>query len=129
LILIVTLVDIAGYFFVFAIFRLITHLPFLEGATSRDALIEQGPDSDHVLFPVDTVRMNDVRRVCDFLATDVFRMMKPGLATIFFAVGLMPTVVCAATAKEYSRPLTRPPKTHPVAVVVHTVAPRELVTT
>jgi hypothetical protein len=44
--------------------------------------------------------MNDVRRVLDLRTTDVFRTMKPGLATIFFAVGLMPTVVCAATAKE-----------------------------
>jgi hypothetical protein len=98
--LIVTLVDIAGYFFVFATFNVITHVPFFEGATSRDVLMLHGPDSDHVLFPVETVRINVVRRVCDFLATDVFRTMKPGLATIFFAVGLMPTVVCAATAKE-----------------------------
>jgi hypothetical protein len=100
LILIVTLVDIAGYFLVFATFNVMTHLPFFDGATRREALIEQGPDSDHVLFPVETVRMNDVRRVLDLRTTDVFRTMKPGLATIFFAVGLMPTVVCAATAKE-----------------------------
>jgi hypothetical protein len=88
-----------------------------------------GPDSDHVLFPVETVRMNVDKSVRDFLATDVFRTMKPGLATIAVVAGLVPTVVCAATVKEYSRPLTRPPTTHPVAVVVHTVAPREFVTT
>lgn len=127
--LIVTLVDIAGYNFVFATFSRITHVPFLDGATSRDALIEQGPDSDHVLFPVETVRMNVVRRVFDRRATDVFRTMKPGLATIAVDAGLIPTVVCAATEKEYSLPLTRPSTTHPVAVVVHTVAPRESVTT
>jgi hypothetical protein len=125
----VTLVDIAGYFLVFATFNVMTHLPFFDGATRREALIEQGPDSDHVLFPVETVRMNDVRRVLDLRTTDVFRTMKPGRATIAAVAGLVPTVVCAATAKEYSRPLTRPPTTHPVAVVVHTVAPRELVTT
>lgn len=124
-----TLVDIAGYFFVFATFRLITQVPFFDGATSRDALIEQGPDSDHVLFPVETVRKNVVSRVCDFRATDVFKTTKPGLATIADEAGLTPTVVCAATEKEYSLPLTRPSTTHPVAVVVHTVTPRESVTT
>ena len=92
-------------------------------------MIEQGPDSDHVLLPVETVRIKDVRRVLDFRATDVFRTRKPGRATIAAVAGLVPTVVCAATAKEYSLPLTRPSTTHPVAVVVHTVAPSELVTT
>jgi hypothetical protein len=125
----VTLVDIAGYFFVFATFSLITHVPFFDGATRREALMVQGPDSDHVLFPVETDRINVVSRVLDFLATDVFRTIKPGRATIAVVAGLVPIAVCAVTAKEYSLPLTRPPTMHPVAVVVHTAAPSELVTT
>jgi hypothetical protein len=127
--LIVTLVDIAGYFFVFATFSVITHVLFFVGATSRDALIEQGPDSDHVFFPVETVRMSVVRRVCDFLTTDVFRTVNPGRATIADEAELIPAVVCAATVKEYTRPLMRPPTTHSFAVVAHTVAPSEFVTT
>ena len=127
--LIVTLVDIAGYFFVFATFSVITHVPFFDGATSRDALIEHGPDSDHVFFPVERLRRNVVRSVLDFFATAVFRTVNPGRATILDDAALVPAVVCAATAKEYSLPLTRPPTTHPVAVVVHTVTPREFVTT
>jgi hypothetical protein len=129
LILIVTLVDIAGYFFVFATFRVNTHVPFFDGATSRDALIAHGPDSDHVFVPVDTVRTNVLRSVFDFLATAVLRTVNPGRATILDDAALVPAVVCAATAKEYSLPLTRPSTTHSVAVVVHTVTPREFVTT
>jgi hypothetical protein len=127
--LIVTLVDIAGYFFVFATLKVITHEPFFEGATSRDALIVQGPDSDHVFVPVDRLRTNVLRSVFDFLDTTVFKTVNPGRATILDDASLIPEEVCAATAKEYSLPLTRPSTTHPVAVVVHTVTPREFVTT
>jgi hypothetical protein len=127
--LIVTRVDIAGYFFVFATFRVITHVLFFVGATSRDALIVHGPDSDHVFVPVDTVRTNVLRSVFDFFDATVFKTVNPGRATILDDDSLIPEEVCAATAKEYSLPLTRPSTTHPVAVVVHTVTPREFVTT
>ena len=91
--LIVTLVDIAGYFFILATFSLITHVPFFDGATSRDALIEQGPDSVHVFFPVETVRIKVLRRVCDFLVTDVFSTMNPGRAAIAGDAELVPAVL------------------------------------
>jgi hypothetical protein len=125
----VTLVDIAGYFFVFATRSVITHVLFFFGVTNRVPLIEQGPDSDHVLFPVDTLRTKLERSGCDFLAATVLITLNPGRATIVGVAELVPEDVCAATVKEYSLPLRRPCTTHPVAVVVHTVTPSEFVTT
>jgi hypothetical protein len=127
--LIVTLVDIAGYFFVFATFNMITHVLFLLGVTNRIPLIEQGPDSDHVPFPVDTLRTKLERRGCDFFVATVLITLNPGRATILGDAALVPSVVWAATVNKYSLPLTKPPTTHPVAVVVHTVTPKEFVTT
>ena len=79
---IVTLVDIAGYFFVFATRSLITHVLFFFGVTKRVPLIEQGPCSDHVRFPVDTLRTKPERSGCDFLAATVLITLNPGRATI-----------------------------------------------
>lgn len=90
---IVTLVDIAGYFFVLATFSLITQVPFFVGATRREALIEQGPDSDHVFFPVEILRTNQDRGVFDFRATAVFRTRNPGRAAIPTDALLIPTAV------------------------------------
>lgn len=88
---IVTLVDIAGYFFVFATFSPITHVPFFVGATRREALIEHGPDSDHVFFPVEILRTNHVSGVFDFRATAVLRIANPGRATTPTDALLIPT--------------------------------------
>ena len=79
---IVTFVDIAGYFFVFATFSVTTHFVFLLGATSRPDVIAHGPDSDHVFFPVEIDFTNHVNGVFDFFATTVFSTLKPGLTTI-----------------------------------------------
>lgn len=124
-----TLVDIAGYFFVFATRSVMTHVLFFEGVTNRVPLIEQGPDSDQVLFPVETLRTKPVRSGCDFLAATVLITLNPGRATIVGDAELVPSDVCAATVNKYSLPLSRPCTTHPVAVVVHTVTPSEFVTT
>ncbi len=126
---IVTLVDIAGYFFVLATFSLITQVPFFVGATRREALIEHGPDSDHVFFPVEILRTNHDKGVFDFFATAVFRTINPGRARIPSDALLIPTADCADTLNEYSLPFARPCTTQLVAVVVHTVTPSELVTT
>ena len=79
---IVTFVDIAGYFDVFATFNVRTHFPALVGATNREEEIEHGPDSDQVFLPLEMVFTSPVREVFDFFVTVVFRTLNPGRTTI-----------------------------------------------
>jgi hypothetical protein len=90
---IVTFVDIAGYFDVFATFSVKTHFVALEIATRRPDEMEHGPDSDQVLFPVEGV--------LDFFATTVFSTVNPGRTTIGCdeAVLIKPCA-CEATVNE-----------------------------
>jgi hypothetical protein len=97
--LIVSLVDIAGCFFVFATFRVITHVLFFDGAINREALMEQGPDSDHVFLPVEILRTNPLRRVFEFLETTVFSTRNPGRAAMAGDAELVPSDVWAATVQ------------------------------
>jgi hypothetical protein len=126
--LIVSLVDIAGCFFVFATFRVITHVLFFDGAINREALMEQGPDSDHVFLPLEILRTNPLRRVFEFLETTVFSTRNPGRAAMAGDAELVPSDVWAATVNKYSLPFTRPCTTQPVCTVVQTLTPSEFVT-
>lgn len=118
----------AGYFDVFATFRVRTHLPDFVGATNRLVLIEHGPLSDHVFLPVEIDRIIQVRGVFDFLATTVFITVNPGRATTFADGALLPADVRVEMTKEYSVPFESPETVHVVALVVHTAFPFEFVT-
>ena len=120
-----TLVDIAGNFDVFATFKVRTHFPDFEGATSRPALTEHGPDSVQVFLPVETDRTNHVSGVFDLFATTVFKTVNPGRATTVADGVLLPADVWEETTKEYSIPFTRPDTVQVVAVVVQTAVPFE----
>ena len=98
---IVTFVDIAGYFDVFATFSVTTHFVALDGATKRPETMEHDPDSDQVFFPVEIDFTNHVNGVFDFFATTVFRTVNPGLTTIGCdeAVLIKPCA-CEATVNE-----------------------------
>ena len=84
----VTFVLIAGYFFVFATFRINTHLVFFFGAMSFVPLMLQGPDSDHCFFPVEMeVRCDESREVLPFF-TMVFFTVKPGRTAVVIAAAV-----------------------------------------
>ena len=123
-----TLVDIAGYLDVFATLSVTTHFTDFVGATSRPALREHGPDSDHVFLPLEIERTNHVSGVLEFFATSVLRTVNPGRATTFTDGALLPADVCEEMMKEYSDPFARPDTVHVVAVVVHTAVPFAFVT-
>ena len=98
---IVTFVDIAGYFDVFAIFRVRTHLADFVGATNRPVLIEHRPLSDHVFLPLEIERTNHVRGVFDFFATVVFNTVNPGRTTSGCDdAALIKPCACEATENE-----------------------------
>jgi len=125
----VTLVDIAGYFDVFATFSVNLHVAAFAGATRRDETMEHGPDSDHIFLPLEMVFTNHVTGVFDFFAIVVFNTMKPGRTTTLTDEGLTPADVCDESEKEYSVPFVNPGTVQEVLEVVQTIAPLELATT
>lgn len=64
-----TLVDIAGYFDVFATFKVSLQDVTFDGATKREAEIEQSPVSDHVFLPLEIVLTKNDSGVFDFFTT------------------------------------------------------------
>ena len=90
---IVTFVDIAGYFDVFATFNITLHVVAFDGATNREEEMEQAPDSDQVFLPFEIVFTKEERVVLDFFDTDVFNTVKPGRAITLAAVVLNPALV------------------------------------
>jgi hypothetical protein len=126
----VTRVDIAGYFLVFATLRERRHVIFLFGATSFPRTIEHDPDSFQVFLPVDTLVRRRDKSVDDFFATSLFLMVKPGRAESDkdFAE-IRPVTLLVVIVKLYFTPFLRPSTTHEVLVVRHTTPPESLLTT
>jgi len=85
------LVDIAGYLPFFATFSVTTHEAEALGALSFVPTIEHGPDSLHVLVPVDMDEMSHDSGVFEIFLTTDFFTVKPGRADFSrFVKGLVP---------------------------------------
>jgi hypothetical protein len=126
----VTRVDIAGYFLVFATLRERRHVVFLLGATSFPRTIEHDPDSFQVFLPVDTLVRRRDKDVDDFFATSLFLMVKPGRAESDKDVSATcPVSDDVLIAKLYFTPFSNPSTTHEVCAVRHTTLPSPEVTT
>ena len=76
-----TVVDIAGNLPFFATFSVTTHEAEALGALSFVPTIEHGPDSLHVLLPVDMDETSHDSGVFEFFFTTDFFTVKPGRAT------------------------------------------------
>jgi hypothetical protein len=126
----VTRVDIAGYFLVFATLRERRHVVFLFGATSFPRTIEHDPDSFQVFLPVDTLVRRRDKSVRDFFDTSVFTTVKPGRAESDKDVAATcPVEDAVLIAKSYFTPFSNPSTTHEVCAVRHTTLPSPEVTT
>jgi hypothetical protein len=126
----VTRVDIAGYFLVFATLRERRHVVFLFGATSFPRTIAHGPDSFQVFLPVDTLVRRRDKDVDDFFATSLFLMVNPGRAESDKDVSATcPVSDDELIAKSYFTPFTNPFTTQEVSAVRQTTVPLPEVTT
>ena len=84
----VTFVLMAGYFFVFATFRINTHLVDFFGAMSFVPLMLQDPDSDQVFFPGEIVETNHESGVVLPLFAVAFFTVNPGRAVVLMAAAV-----------------------------------------